>query len=205
MHRLPKRSRKAYVEALYRREHGGQRSPEWHGSEYEVMIWMSAFEISMDEDISPWDALLLAVKRRAARVRWDDQIIQEILNEHRAKCDPESERYNVEYSATHNPEIPPGEVRQWTAESRNEERIMTRAAKMAVDAGVADAVVRRIELEGRMVTDAMIAGLDVLNLSPDDRMRALTTMHGKLAGLPADGPAEIEGFVAKEDDDEDRP
>lgn len=160
---------------------------------------MGAFELAQYESVSPWDALLLAVSRRAQRVRWCDHVVDEIVDQHRKACaailadDP---------TASVNAEVPPQEARQWMAESRNEERLMTRAAKMAVDAGVADAMVRRMEMEGRLVTDALIAGLDALELTPDQRLKALSTMHRKLANLPTPsaGKAAIEGFVVDDDD-----
>jgi hypothetical protein len=135
---------------------------------------MDAFNAAAEIEISPWDALLVAVRRRAARVRWVDSVIEEMVTQHKKE---------MEHEGIDNP-LPPDGVRVWMEESRREERMFTRSAKMAVDAGVADAVVRRLELEGRLVTDALVAGLDVLPLTPEQRLRALTTMHNVLSGEP---------------------
>jgi hypothetical protein len=177
---LTRSARRAYLEIRHRRIHGAP-TRDWlahPGSTYDLETWMTAFDIAAEEDVSPWDALLLAVRRRAARVRAVDRIIEQAWADHRALCaaDP---TYG-------NPEVPSAEVRTWMTESRNEERLMTRAAKMAVDAGVAEAVVRHMELAGRRAVDALVAGLDVLELSSEQRIRALEAAHREL--LPGELP-----------------
>lgn len=202
---LSRGAKRAYIEARHRILEGGP-SPGWKakpGSEYEVEIWMNAFQLAHEEDISPWDALLLAVRRRAQRVRAVDRVLEAVMAEHVRLCNEDPE-----YKESHNPDVPPAEARIWLAESRNEERLLVRSAKMAVDAGVADAVVRRLELEGRLVTDALVAGLDSLNLTADQRLLALSTMHRQLAQLPGEveSPHIVEGFEDTEhnsDDDTD--
>jgi hypothetical protein len=134
---------------------------------------MDTFDIADLEDISPWDALLLGVKRRARRVRICDRVTDEVMKRWRAQCEETGEG---------NPEVPPQEARAWMAESRNEERILQRTAKMAIDAGVAEAMIRRLDMEGRLITDALVAGLDSLDLSPDQRIHALESMHQALVG-----------------------
>lgn len=177
----------------------GVVSPTWElrpGSLGDLEVWMTAFDIANDADISPWDALLLAVKRRAARVRAVDRIIDTAWDDHRKLCEADP--------GYGNPEVPNAEVRTWMIESRNEERLMTRAAKMAVDAGVAEAVVRRLELEGQLAVDALMAGLDALDLAPDARVRALSAMHSKLtqmSGSEAQPGLAIEGFFSDPNDD----
>lgn len=128
---------------------------------------MLAFDIAAEDNISPWDALLKAVRRRSARVRVIDGILDAAWNQHRELCrmhdgDPQW-----------NPDVPPDSVRMWLAESRNEERLLTRTSKMAIDAGVAKMLIERDQLEGRLLADAMVAGLDALNLTAEQRMLAL--------------------------------
>jgi len=103
-----------------------------------------------------------------------------------------------------NPDVPNDTVRTWLIESRNEERLLTRAAKMAIDAGVADALVRRIELEGQLAVDALVAGLDVLDLPGEQRMLALSAMHDKLAGGTGTFSVRpsIEGVVERRDEED---
>lgn len=153
---------------------------------------MTAHDVAADENVSPWDALLLAVRRRATKVRVAEGIVDAAWAEHRVACadDP-----------THgNPDVPPNEVRVWMAESRNEERLMARSAKMAIDAGVADAMIRRMQLEGRHIVDVLLAGLDELSLSAEDRMRALSAMHRALTAGAEKPSGAIEGIVTGTDD-----
>jgi hypothetical protein len=149
------------------------RKPRNSSSQYwdmDIEVWLMAMEIADSRNITPWDALLLAVRRRAARVQWVDAQVQAVLAKH-----------NMDDTLT--PEdkaIAPPEVLEWLEESRREEVLMIRSAKLAIDAGVAEAVVRRLELEGKLVTNALIAGLDSLELTPEQRMNALATMHKQL-------------------------
>jgi hypothetical protein len=156
---------------------------------------MTAFDVAAEEAVSPWDALLLAVRRRAARVRSVDRVLDAAWIEHRRLCEADP-TYG-------NPDVPGDEVRKWLVESRNEERLLTRSAKMAIDAGVADALVRRLEVEGRLAVDALLAGLDVLDLTTEQRMKALSTMHGALAQLPPGATAStIEGIVTSDPEED---
>lgn len=191
---LSPRGKRAYWEARYRREHGGAASPNWHGDEEDVVVWMNAMVLAEQDNVGPWDALLIAVKRRSARVRWCDSVAEHIMVRHRAELTPGHEDYDPERAG--DPDVPPAEVRRWLAESRNEERLMTRAAKMAIDAGVADAMIRRVKFEGAKMADALVAGLDVLELTHEQRMKALGAMQDVISQFsagPATGPGVIEG------------
>jgi hypothetical protein len=142
-----------------------------------VEVWVEAFNVARAENVSPWDALLTTVNRRAQRVRWVDAVIEEMLKQHRKRCDA---ALAEDPTADVNPDVPPDEVRIWLEESRKEERTLSRASKMAIDAGVAEAMVRRIEREGQQITDALVAALDAIGLDGEDRIKALTTLHDKL-------------------------
>lgn len=193
--------RRAYLEARHQYVHGAPSGNRGHVNREGLEVWLMAFDIAEHEDISPWDALLVAVRRRAARVRAVDRIINAAWDDHRRLCEADPNHGN--------PEVPNDDVRVWMAESRNEERLLTRAAKMAVDAGVADALVRRLELEGQLAVDALMAGLDALNLPHDQRMTALAAMHRQLMQLPSgavDMHNSIPGIVVSDNpSDEDRP
>lgn len=149
-------------------------------------------ELGQIEDIDPINALLLAVKRRSARVRMADSIAQRIIEEHQRQC-ADDEEYG-------DPNVPPAEARRWLAESREEERMMMSAAKKAIDAGVADVLIRRANQDAAAWIDAMVDGLDSLELSDDDRLRALNSMHQSIAfRMPGQGPKTIEGRVVDDD------
>lgn len=154
-----------------------------------------AFDLAEYEDVSPWDALLLAVKRRAARVRTVDGILDAAWDEHRRLCaaDP---TYG-------NPDVPSDDVRKWLTESRNEERLLSRSAKMAVDAGVAKIMVERNQLEGKLIADVIVASLDVLDLTSEQRMRALTEAQRQLTAGSNSLPTPFQHESRNDDGDPD--
>lgn len=197
---LTRAGARAYLEARYRNAHG-EATADWEanpGSAYDLEVWMTAFELANFEDVSPWDALLLAVKRRAHRVRLIDAILAAAWDDHRRLCEADPTYGNAE--------VPGDEVRKWMVESRNEERLLSRTAKMAVDAGVAKMMIERTQLEGRLLADALVAGLDTLDLTPDQRMKALGAAQQTLmqvAGDVPEGPATIPGIAIDGEDTKD--
>lgn len=165
---------------------------------------MTAYEIaSQEENVTPWDALLKSVRRRAARVTLVDSFLEAAWAQHRADC------------AAHdgepgwNPDVPGAEVRRWLTESRNEERLLARTSKMAIDAGVAKMLVERDRLEGRLLADALVAGLDILNLTAEQRMQALGAAQRALTAIAdngqdaADNHTIIPGVTTDDDPDKD--
>jgi hypothetical protein len=161
---------------------------------------MNAFDIATEENVSPWDALLLAVRRRAGRVRIIDRSINAAWDDHRRWC---QENDGAEGA---NPDVPNEIVRSLLVESRNEERLLTRAAKMAIDAGVAKMLVERDQVAGRVLADALVAGLDTLDLTTEQRMNALGEAQKVFLAADADelagGTSAIAGIVIDDDDDD---
>jgi hypothetical protein len=122
-------------------------------------VWRMARELADEHDVTPWDALLGVVRRRSARVAWvDEQLLH-------ASEDPTATRETIQ---------------SWLAESRREDTLLGRAAKAAIDAGVAERVVRNHELEGHLMATVLDAVLTQLNLDPDQRVLALETAHRHL-------------------------
>jgi hypothetical protein len=158
---------------------------------------MTAFDTAAEDNISPWDALLLTVRRRSARVRLVDGFLAAAIDQHRELCrahdgDPQWD-----------PDVPSDDVRKWLTESRNEERLLSRAAKMAIDAGVAKMIVERDQLEGRLLADALVAGLDALNLTTEQRMLALGEAQRALASVAESTSPTIPGIIVDPGKDED--
>lgn len=123
-------------------------------------------DISRQLDVSPFEALLLGVRLAAGRVAWVDAQLQEAV---RAS---DGERVNPE-------------VRALLKESRNERNLMARTAKAAIDAGVAERLVRQVELEGQLVAEVIGRVLDRLDLEPERRQEAFTIAHQELLQLEA--------------------
>lgn len=137
-------------------------------------------ELTEEEDITPWEALLRAVRQSASRTRWVDQQLAQAV-------------------ARHDGESAHPEVRGWLAESRKERNQMARMAKAAIDAGIAERVVRQVEVEGRAVAAAVAAAIDRLELSAEQRMLAIEAAHERLLSGPDGEPnAVIEGTILPE-------
>lgn len=149
-------------------EHYGMGPCEVHETSDVRETWRVAMTVAREENISPWDALLRATRLAANRVAWVDQRLAEVV-------------------ARHDGEPFSAEVRAALKESRNERTLLARTAKAAVDAGVAERLVRQVELEGRLVAEVLGRTLDALELSQDQRQTAFAVAHRELLELEA-GP-----------------
>lgn len=123
-------------------------------------------ELARIEGIGPTDALLKLVTASMARAAYMDLVLEAALARHVADGG--------------DPLAPPVSMRPWFKESRQERLTAGRMAKAAVDAGVMEALGRRMDLEGGLVADALTAALDALALGPEERMRALGAAQERL-------------------------
>lgn len=121
--------------------------------------------LSGELDVGPWEALGLAVRLAAHRVRWVEIQAQRAAD------------------AADGSDADPT-VMRWLAESRRERALLAKTAKSAIDAGVAERLVRQVELEGRLVADAVGRALDALGLPDDQRALAFSTAHQALLEAP---------------------
>lgn len=128
-------------------------------------------DVARELDVSPWDALLLSTRLAAGRVAWVDQQLVEATR------------------AADGDQGGPA-VARWLKESRLERTLLARTAKAAVDAGVAERLVRQVELEGRLVAEVLGRTLDALELTAEQRQVAFATAHRELLQLEA---SEVEG------------
>jgi hypothetical protein len=150
--------------------HAGYGPCVAHGRAEEHRAWELALEIAAERQVSPWDALLLGVRLAAGRVAWVDEELR------RATLASDGE--------------PSAAVRNWLKESRLERTLLARTAKAAIDAGVAERLVRQVELEGQLVAEVLGRTLDALELTAEQRQTAFAVAHRELLALEsADGPA----------------
>jgi hypothetical protein len=68
----------------------------------------------------------------------------------------------------------------WLRQSREERKLAAATAKQAVDAGVMQALERRLDLEGDLVASALGAALDAVELTHEQRVAALEAAQGRL-------------------------
>lgn len=131
-----------------------------------------ALEVAAELNVSPWDALIMATRRAAGRVAYVDGQLTEATRA--ADGDVSASR----------------EVMRWLSESRKERALLARTAKAAVDAGVAERLVRQVELEGRVVAEVLGRVLDRLDLDAELRLRAFGLAQEELLVLDA---AQVDG------------
>ncbi len=120
-------------------------------------------------DVNPWAALLLSIRLAAFHCEEVDAILAALRN---------GTAVDIPIQGLHSHEEL---VRAWQHESRMERQQLARTAKMAIDAGVAERLVREVELEGKLVAMAVVAALDALGVEQDSRTRALEAAHRKLS------------------------
>lgn len=164
------------------RRHGGNRRAV-RGA------WRMARSIADELNVSPWDALLAEVRRSAGRCAWLDRRVAEAAEADDARRQRLTLERAVDDGSVPDEDdagLPPG-LRTLLRESRNERRHLAVVAKAAIDAGVAERLVRQVELEGQLVATALLAGLDALELTADQRTRALEAANRRLLAI---GPSE---------------
>lgn len=123
--------------------HGGTRKRV-------ARAWDWAMMMADEMNVDPWDALLLSVRLAWKRVL---EVEENLLRAKRAS-DGKDEA---------------GPVLRWMNLSRKERALAARMAKAAIDAGVAERMVRQVELEGQLLSYALAAALDAAS----DRLREL--------------------------------
>jgi hypothetical protein len=143
-------------------------------------------DVARELNINPWDALLKSVRVAAGRAAWVDLQLADAVR-----------RNDGDSSA--------GEVKGWLKESREERLIMSRVAKAALDAGVAERLVRQTELEGEIVAEVIGRVIDKLALSAEQRIAAFDEAHRQLLALeaPSGEASTVEGTWKLLGDDDD--
>lgn len=142
-----------------------------HSTFDEEEVWQLVYDVAKMISVTPWEALLNAVHMAAGRVAWVDGKLERVV---RATDGAEDS----------------SEVRAWLRESREERSLMARTAKAAIDAGVNERMVRQVELEGALIAEAIIAGLDAVGMNESQRAYALAVAQQKLIGS-AEAPSRV--------------
>ena len=143
--------------------HGG-------GVERATGAWMMAHLIARQLDVSPWEALLLTVKRAAA---WS-QFYETKL----AECTDDEELR------------PGGAFHDWVVAYERVTDKLARYSKMAVDAGVAAMLVARARTEGETIARVLNQAIGAAGLDEDTEQRLRTALRAALLEVDTDDRAE---------------
>lgn len=137
---------------------------------FDEEMWVTVFKNAKRLQIDPWTALLETINLTAGRLMW----IEEQLD-------------NADEDDT-------PELVIWIREARKERELLARASKAAIDAGIAERMVRDKQLEGKVVAQMLNAVINKLNLSEEQKLIAYRAMKFELQKKT---PQEIEGAVTK--------
>ncbi len=118
-------------------------------------------------DVTPWEALLTAVKIAAGRVAFIEAKLSTATEDTQLMGD--------------------GDMAWWVRQAEIWHDRMAKVAKMAIDAGVAERMVRQVELEAEMMMLATTRTFTELGLDESTRERALGIMARELLALEASG------------------
>lgn len=128
--------------------------------------WIVAHAFARALEMTPWEGLLWAVRIAAGRVAFCEAKLST------ADCDEDLE--------------PNGRLIHWVKQAELWHEKLARVSKLAVDAGVAERLVRQVELEASLMLRATTLTLDELGLGEEDRSRALGIMSRNLLALEAE-------------------
>lgn len=142
--------------------------------------WTVAHAIARIEDISPWEALLLAVKRAAAWAAFYDTKLAEVENDD---------------------DLRPGEsAHDWVKAAERVNDKLARYSKMAVDAGVAQLLVTQARTEGEEIARVMNAAIGAAQLDEDSEARLRAAIRSAITAMRTPTAGMLEGTVAGEDE-----
>ena len=123
---------------------------------------MMAHVIARAVQVSPWEALLLAVRRSAAWAAFYEGKLGEV-----AEGDDDALR-------------PGGAAYDWVLALERVTDKMARYSKMAVDAGVAQMMVMRARTEGAQIAQVVNAAIGAVDLSPDQETRLRSALRAAM-------------------------
>lgn len=141
--------------------------------------WAVAHRIATIMEISPWEALLLAVKRAAAWAAFYDTKLAEVEDDDDLR--------------------PDGLAHDWVRAAERVNDKLARYSKMAVDAGVAAMLVARARTEGEQIARVLNAALGEAGLDEETERRLRTALRNALMTMDV---GEISGEVLVTNDDE---
>lgn len=141
--------------------HGGARGP---GTRQGAVLMAMLFADEMQ--VTPWEALLSQVRLLANQVRWLRTRVE-----------------NAELEFGVDAIKPDGEAWHWVCmlEARGDR--LAKVSKMAIDAGVAERLVRQVELEADHMITAALEMMDHLGIHGQQRHEAIETMGRALMRL----------------------
>ena len=167
-----------------------------HGGATEAGVreaaWIVGHAFARALDVTPWEGLLLAVRIAAGRVAFCEVKLSEAYSDH--QLEPPQDSYGASGRVGENENGQPGQnLHYWVKQAELWHDKLARVSKLAIDAGVAERLVRQLELEAQLMLRATNITLEELGLNDEDRQRALGIMSRTLLALEAEEVGERVG------------
>jgi hypothetical protein len=134
-------------------------------------------------NVSPWEAILGAVRQSAYRSAWIDERVDLEAKRERALIDSgggEFEKATDYEIAVRNRR---GELREWIEQSRKERAHLTKVSADAVRAGLSERYIDSLRAEAKMIAVALTKALDAADLDASQRARASEALREALAEM----------------------
>lgn len=125
-----------------------------------------AHVIAQALQISPWDALLLAVRRSAAWAAFYEGKLGEVTDDDALR--------------------PGGAYYDWVLALERVTDKMARYSKMAVDAGVAQMLVMKARTDGAQIAQVLNAALGAVELTPEQEQRMRTALREAMQAIESE-------------------
>lgn len=140
---------------------------------------MVAHRIAKIMEITPWDALLLAVKRAAAWAAFYDSKLSE---------------------ATEDDELAPGgSLYHWVEAAERANEKLARWSKMAVDAGVQQILVQRAQTDGAAIVRVLNMAIAATGLTDEAEMKLRAALRDALLAMAAEERDAVAAVTGVED------
>lgn len=125
--------------------------------------WIVAHAMTRIEDITPWEALLLAVKRAAAWSKFYESKVGEATDDEQLR--------------------PEGDLYDWVVALERVNDKLARYSKMAVDAGVAAMLVQRARTEGETIARVLNEAIGAAGLDDETEARLRAALRQALLAV----------------------
>jgi hypothetical protein len=159
------------------RQHGGEKPDGLREG-----AWAMAHAFARALDCTPWEGLLQAVRIAAGRVAF----IEHKLSGAEVDRQLEPPDKNGISEAARTEDQQGTNLFYWVKQAELWHDKLAKVSKLAIDAGVAERLVRQLETEARIMLQATHRTLDELGFSDDEKQRAVVIMSRNLLALEAE-------------------
>jgi hypothetical protein len=160
--------------------------------------WLMAHAFSQELNVSPWDALLMAVRIAAGKLQYAQQKIGTATHD----LELEGRIVRGEDGVLQDPDtgepIGVGNLRDlsfWVKQADMWHERLAKTSKLAIDAGVAEKMVQAQILQVQLLARPVEAALAVLGLSPEQEALARGAIRSELMKIEQEQMVILEGDV----------